>query len=381
MKAGVSILRTASSPDLEAVCEDLHRGLEPLGGLEPFAPKGSMVLLKPNIGVAATPEEGRNTDPRVIEAMIILLREVGVGEIIIGESSVVGTDTLEAFRAAGVDRIARQYGIPLVDLKRHGIVTREVPDPLILPSIRLSSIIDEVDLILDLPKLKTIFAVPISIGMKNLKGLLPDAEKKRFHHTDLSKAIVDLNKVVRPRLTVVDGIISSELYEPRETNILIAGGDVLAVDAVASSVIGLDPHEIEYLRLAGRADLGALDLERIDILGESLSESRLNLKLAPDRTEGFAGLYPEVEIVDGQPCSGCVASLYLSLKRAKERGLLERLPDLKLALGSKIGGLPPGERVLCLGNCTKKLKGKYFLPGCPFMAMEFCDLLERGLRK
>lgn len=381
MLTKVSLVGTVSSPDLESIYNDLHRSFELLGGMDLFVSKGSRVLVKPNIGVALPPREARNTDLRIIEAMMILLQEVGVGEIIIAESSIVGTDTSKAFRAMGLDRMAQQYKITLIDLKKYGVVTKKVPDPLILPSIHLSSIIDEMDVIVNLPKLKTIFAVPISVGLKNLKGLLPDAEKKRFHHTDLSKAIVDLGKVVKPQLTVVDGIISSELYEAKETDILIAGGDRLAVDAVAAQVIGVNPSEVEYLRLAGEARLGIVDLEKIDVLGDSLAETHLNLKLAPNRTDAFANLYPEVSVIDGQPCSGCVASLYLSLKTAKTNGLLDRVPNLKLVLGSKIEALPPGKRVLCLGNCTKALHGEGFLPGCPFMAMEFCDLLENYLPK
>jgi len=355
--------------------------LELLGGIDLFVPKGSRVLLKPNIGVATHPKDGRNTDPRIIEVMIILLQEVGAREIIIAESSIVGTDTSEAFGVMGLDKIAKHYKIRLLDLKKETLVTKNVPDPMLLPSIRVSSIIDEVDVIINLAKLKTIFAVPVSAGLKNLKGLLPDFEKKRFHHTGLTKAIVDLNKVVRPKLTIVDGIISSELYEPKETNILVAGGDVLAVDTVASWVIGVNPSEVEYLRLAGEAGLGIMDLGKIDVLGESLAETHLSLKLAPDRSDAFTNLFPEVEVIDGQACSGCVASLYLTLKIARANGLLDKIPDLKLVLGSKIEAAPPGDRVLCIGNCTKKLQGKYFLPGCPFTHMEFSDIVENRFLK
>ena len=381
MLTKVSLLRTESSPNLESIYNDLRRSFELLGGIDLFVSKGSRVLLKPNIGVATRPEDGRNTDPRIIEGMIILLREVEVGEIIIAESSIVGTDTSEAFRAMGLDKIAKHYRIRLLDLKKEKLVTKNVPDPMLLPSIRISSIIDEVDMIINLAKLKTIFAVPVSAGLKNLKGLLPDSEKKRFHHTGLTKAIVDLNKVVRPKLTIIDGIISSELYESKETNILIAGGDVLAVDTVASWVIGVNPSEIEYLRLAGEAGLGIMDLEKIGVLGESLAETRVGLKLAPDRSDAFTNLFPEVEVIDGQACSGCVASLYLTLKMARANGLLDKIPGLKLVLGSKVETVPPGDRVVCMGNCTKKLRGKHFLPGCPFTHMDFSDILRNHFLK
>ncbi|MEJ2170869.1 MAG: hypothetical protein P8X90_35715, partial [Desulfobacterales bacterium] len=175
--------------------------------------------------------------------------------------------------------------------------------------------------------------------------------------------IVDLNQVVKPQLTILDGIVASELYEPRETNLLLAGGDALSVDAAATAAIGINPNDVDYLRLAAEAGLGTIDLKQIEVFGNSPGDLHLNLKKAPGRSEAFIGLFPEVALVDGGACSGCAASLYLSLKTAKANGLLETAPQLILVMGSAIKKMPGGDRVLCLGNCTKPLRGSHFLPG------------------
>ena len=373
----VSLVQTGSSPDLQSVCEHLHRSIELIGGLDSVVEKGAKVLLKPNAGTATTPEEARNTDPRVIEAMIVLLKEHGIHEIVIAESSLVGVDTMAAFKAMGLDEIARRHDVGLIDLKKMPVVIKNVPRPFVLPSVKISAIIDEVDAIINLPKLKTISALPVSLGLKNLKGLLPDSEKKRFHHTHLTRAIVDLNQIVKPCLTVIDGIIASELYEPRETDILFAGGDVLAVDVVAISAAGLNPDDIDYIALAGEAGVGINSLDRIEIKGDSLENIRLNLRQAPTSSEAFKSLFPEVEIVDAESCSGCVGSLYMSLKRAREKGLFDKIPDLTVVMGAKVETLPPGKNVLCAGNCTKDLKADHYLPGCPFTSMYFTSFLEK----
>ncbi len=372
----VSILHTQNLPNLQSVCEYLYKSIDLIGGLDSFVEKGSKVLLKPNVGTATYPKDARNTDPDIIEAMIILLQEAGVREIIVAESSIVGTDTMAAFHAAGIDEVAKRLHAGLIDLKHKPFVQKTVPSPFILPSIKISAIIEEVDVIVNLPKLKTTCAVPVSLGLKNLKGLLPDSEKKRFHHTHLSRAIADLNQIVKPDLTIIDGIIASELYEPKETDILFAGRDVLAVDATAARAVGFDPLKIEYMSLAAEAGVGTLDPLQIEIIGDPPETARLDLKKAPTSSEAFAGLFPEVRIVDGDACSGCVGSLYMSLTRARAAGLLDDISDVTLVMGAKVDALPEAEQVFCIGNCTKDLKAEHYLPGCPFTSMEFIRILK-----
>jgi len=137
----VSIISTGSSPEMSSICDHLSRSIELLGGLDCIVANHSKVLLKPNTGAAVHPEEQRNTDPRIIEAMIILLREIDVDEIIIGESSIVGTDTMEAFNAMGIDKIAELYKVRLVDLKKMPFKRKKVPLPFVLPSIQVSTLV------------------------------------------------------------------------------------------------------------------------------------------------------------------------------------------------------------------------------------------------
>jgi uncharacterized protein (DUF362 family) len=128
------------------------------------------------------------------------------------------------------------------------------------------------------------------------------------------QAIVDLNKVVKPCLTIIDGITASELYKPKEARILFVGGNILAVDMVAAASIGIDFQEIAYLRLAAEQGMGPDRIDRIEVLGDPVPESLSDFKRVFDNTHAFADLFPEVEIMDGDACSGWVASLYLIKK-------------------------------------------------------------------
>ena len=362
---------------MQSVYDHLRRCIALIGGLESFVSRDSRVMVKPNVGVVAPPDEARNTDPRVLEGILLLLKEIQVRKIVIAESSIVGTDTFDAFKIMGIDKIARRYKSELVDLKKEPSVTKRVPSPFALPSIDVASRIEKVDVIINLAKLKTLYSVPVSLGLKNLKGLLPDKEKKRFHHVNLSKGLADLSQVVKPQFTLIDGIVSSEFYEPKETDVLFASRDMIAADSVASRAIGLNPVEIEYLRLASEVGAGTIDLDCLEIVGDSLEETHLDLRKVPNYTEAFAISFPEIKIVEGGPCSGCTGSLYVGLKRARASGLLDKIGDLTLVVGAKIDNAPSGENVLCIGNCTKKLGGKHFLPGCPFISMDFCDIIEQ----
>jgi uncharacterized protein (DUF362 family) len=375
MPTSVVIAKTPINPTVKELKQILAENLASIGRLENIIQKNSRVLLKPNAGVAAGVETGRNTDPRLLEALILVLKELNPREIIIGESAIIGTDTMEAYKASGILDVAYRTGVKILDLKKGKFTKHKVKDYLVLDTIEVSQIINEIDILINLPKLKTIPSVPVSIGLKNLKGLLPDTEKKRFHYTCLKKAIVDLNKVVKTDLVIVDGIIACEMYEPKEMNTLVLGYDVLAVDTTACLIMGIDPYEVEYLNLANEAHIGTNKKDEIILKGANIEEVKKSFVRAPSSSEAFAHLYPEVNIVDGDACSGCAAALYMGLKRLKDDNLLTKLNGFNIAMGKKISSEIKSP-VLYIGNCACKIKGEKNLPGCPFTSMDLYDTLK-----
>jgi uncharacterized protein (DUF362 family) len=379
MGSVVAIVKTSSNPDIAEIREKVREIVNYLGGWEEFLHTGDRVLLKPNAGIVAGPETARNTDPRLVRAVVLELQQCGIKEIFIGESSVVGVNTREALNASGIEQVARDTGAVLLDLKGEYIEVT-VQKPLQLSRIKIAKRALEVDAIINLPKLKTICATPVSLGMKNLKGLLPDIEKKRFHYTDLNKAIVDLNKVIKPTLTIIDGIIASEMYSSRETNLLVGGTDIVAVDSVGAWIIDVKPDKVDYLRLAAEHGLGESNPVKIQVKGCSIKEVFQPLTQAPDRYTAFANMFPEVRIIDGGACSGCVSTLYLALKNSRDRGLLKKYQELKIAIGPRVELNSEGNDVIFLGNCLKRYKDRHFMPGCPFIFLDFMTYLEKGIK-
>jgi uncharacterized protein (DUF362 family) len=350
-----------------------------LGGLDDMIRPGSRIMLKPNIGVIASPEEALNTDPSVISAVMEILKDAGFKNMILAESSVVGTDTSAAFRKMGIDRICRFYGVGLVDLKKGKTVVKKVPNPVVLDEIEVFGDVDEADVIINIPKLKTICSCKISIGMKNLKGLIPDNMKKKFHHTGLESSIVDLNSLIKPALTLVDGVMSSQLYRPLETDFLAAGTDNMSADIVTSVITGIDPEEIGYFKKARDAGMGSIDIDDIEVAGDDIGKFDIKLALAPETTSSFAHMFPGVEIEDNGTCTGCVSALYRLLSSMSGKGMIGLVKGKKIIIGKSPNDVNE-KGLIRLGNCA--LTGKsdsgngVGIKGCPFISVEVIEQIK-----
>jgi len=230
------------------------------------------ILIKPNYINSKPPSTGITTDSRVIEGIIKFLRQRKTKDIIIGEGS-GWADTFEAFKVAGVDAVAERWDVKLVDLNKDKIIEVNPPNPLSIKKIKVAETSLE-SIIISVPKLKLHRIATVTLSLKNMMGAL--ASKGSMHKGSLSKNIVDLASVLRPSISVVDGIIAGEGHEtsgnPVEMNLIIAGTDPVAVDAVGAAVMGISPTDVKHLVLAEKKGLGTCDLEKITVLGEPIEK-------------------------------------------------------------------------------------------------------------
>lgn len=230
------------------------------------------ILIKPNYINSEHPSTGITTDGGVVEGVVKFLRERKIEEIIIGEGS-GWADTFQAFKVAGVDEVAERWGVELVDLNKDEFVEVKPPDPLALEKVRVAKTALE-STIISVPKLKLHRMATVTLSLKNMMGAL--ASKGSMHRGNLSKNIADLASVLRPSVAVVDGIIAGEGHEtsgnPVEMNLVIAGIDPVAVDAVGAAVMGIQPTDVKHLVLAEKKALGTCSLEEITVLGESVEK-------------------------------------------------------------------------------------------------------------
>lgn len=165
-------------------------------------PAGASVALKPNLVVTGRPERGATTHAGVLSGCIEYLQSHGFRDVSVIEGSWVGDNTGRAMRTAGYDEVCRRYGVPFYDLKSDK--TRSVGTPLRPMDVCCRAL--DADLLINLPVLKGHCQTVMTCALKNLKGCIPDREKRRFHSEGFIKPIAALAAALKPGLVIVDSI-------------------------------------------------------------------------------------------------------------------------------------------------------------------------------
>jgi len=196
-------------------------------------------------------------------------------EIYVVESDATMTNADNAFEATGMAEMCKQNGVECLNL-RHAPdkIKIKIPNGDCLKEITVPRIVTE-SAIISAAKMKTHMATKVTLGMKNMFGLLPDKFKARYHVKGINKVIVDINTAIKPKLTVIDGFVAMEGRGPTDglsvkMDLIIAGKDPVATDATCARVMGLDPHEISHIRTAHQKGLGNIDI--IEIVGSQIDE-------------------------------------------------------------------------------------------------------------
>jgi uncharacterized protein (DUF362 family) len=234
----------------------------------------SKALIKVNFITTKTWDTGATTDPIVVEAIINKLQELHIEPFVV-ESDATMTDADKAYAATGMKETCERLGVKFLNLRHEkDKVKLKVPTCETLKTITVPRIVQE-SAIISAAKLKTHMATKVTLGMKNLFGLLPDKFKAKYHAQGISSVVVDINSVIKPVLTVIDGFVAMEGRGPTDgtpvkMDMIIAGRDVVATDATAARIMGLDPKDISHIRRAGEKGLGNID--NIEIVGSKLED-------------------------------------------------------------------------------------------------------------
>jgi uncharacterized protein (DUF362 family) len=229
------------------------------------------VLIKVNFIVDKTWDTGATTDPIVVEAIIKKLEVLPV-KVYVVESDATITSADKAFEATGMKDMCSRNGVEWLNLRHvKDRVELKIPNGEALKSITVPRLVTE-SAVISAAKLKTHANTGVTLGMKNMFGLLPDKFKGKYHLKGISKVVVDINTVLRPALTVIDGFVGMEGQGPADgtpvqMNLIIAGTDVVATDATACRVMGINPYEIKHIRKAFEKGLGKSEAQ---VVGEKL---------------------------------------------------------------------------------------------------------------
>jgi uncharacterized protein (DUF362 family) len=237
------------------------------------------VLIKVNFITDKTWDTGATTDPIVVEAIIKKLEELPV-KVYVVESDATITNADKAFEKTGMKNMCKRNGVEWLNLSHvQDKVKLEVPNGEALQSITVPRLVTE-SAVISAAKLKTHLNTTVTLGMKNMFGLLPDKFKGKYHMKGISKVVVDINTVLKPAVTVIDGFVGMEGEGPIDgtpvkMNLILAGKDVIATDATAARVMGFNPYEITHIRKAFEKGLGRSEAA---IVGEKLETVKRSFK-------------------------------------------------------------------------------------------------------
>ena len=241
-------------------------------------PRKKTVLLKPNMLSPHPPEEAITTHPLLVQLIATELRALG-NRVLIADSPAGGhnKNIKRLWRVTGMTEAARQSGAQLVDINARSLIERKGLER----NFFMTDLLNEVDYVVNMPKLKTHGLTLLTGAIKNVFGLIPGIQKGEFHirypnTVDFAQNMVEIFAAVRPDFTIMDAVEILEGNGPssggekRYAGGLFAGKDAVAVDAAGTAFLGFDPLQVDTTRIAAEAGIGDGNIEAISITGDSL---------------------------------------------------------------------------------------------------------------
>ncbi|MEM2904223.1 MAG: DUF362 domain-containing protein [Candidatus Bathyarchaeia archaeon] len=249
------------------------------------------VLVKPNYITQSPPSTGITTDTRVVKAVVKFVKACGAEDVTVGDGG--GGDTHETFKVVGLYEAAERHKVKLVDFNDDELVNVPLPSPAVLKEVKIAKTVLDSTCVINVPCLKAHELALVTLGLKNLVGIVIP---RHATHRGLHENLVALAQLVKPRLTVISGIVGHEGHQthgnPVKMDLVIAGSDSVATDAVGAAVMDVEPRRVKAIWLAEKMGLGTAGLDAIEVLGESVESVKRHFKLGytPSYLPSFASL-------------------------------------------------------------------------------------------
>ncbi len=394
----------------EKPIESVRRAVEMSAGLD-HMPAGARVFIKPNIvfwtRTVAFPKWGVITTSRIVEDIIILLKERGIDDITIGEGMVTMNpkDTAtpaHAFETLGYNVLKQKYGIKYFNVFERPFKKVDLGDGV---ELSFNSDILNSDFVVDLPVMKAHNQTVVSLGIKNLKGTINIPSRKRCHTMtpgkDLHFWVARLAAKMPPMFTLLDGIYTNERGpgpdgRMHRSNLLVASADVLAADLVGAKLLGHEPQKVPHLVHAAHNRKRPVDLSDIEILGEDIqglskyheydfpySETDDGILPLPMARKGLKGVfYRKYDLSMCTYCSG-VNGVMLAAIRYAWKG--EAWDEVEILTGKSMRPTPGMKKTILLGKCMYQahkdnpdIQALIAVKGCPPTPKSMLDALHRA---
>jgi len=377
----------------ERVLSVVREAIELLGGIATFVKPGQTVLIKPNLTVYYSAEDGCTTDPLVVGALIRLAKQAGAGRVQVAESSGGFFSSLDCMKITGIAAVAEREGAELIDLGSDAVPNRPVPIPngKVIREAPLPAPLLDADVIINTPKAKSHHIEPISGALKNWVGAVNQTWRLSNHgDDDMIPRFVDLMSVTRPHLCVVDALIAGEgdgpiANLPRWCGCILASTDPVATDVAIARLLGHDWRMLQFAREGEERGLGRRD--PIQFIGTPLEKVAFE---AWKPHEGFDYL-PLNFLVGGHvSLAGTIGHVKSVLDSMLRRGDLAKVIWLRGTPTIMVGEvedpnfeqhLQEGPYIVFDDSALAKYKNDprvYFVPGHPVLRTAMPELI-RGL--
>jgi uncharacterized protein (DUF362 family) len=394
----------------EKPTESVRKAVEMSGGLE-HMPAQARVFIKPNIvfwtRATAFPKWGVITTSRIVEDIIILLKERGVDDITIGEGTVTmnpkDTETpAHAFETLGYNVLKQKYGIKYINVFERPFEKVDLDDGV---ELSFNTDILNSDFVVDLPVMKAHNQTVVSLGIKNLKGTIDIPSRKRCHTMtpgkDLHFWVAKLADKMPPMFTLLDGVYTNERGpgpdgRMHRSNLLVASSDVLAADLVGAKLLGHEPRNVPHLVHAARNRKRTFDLSDIEIRGEDIeglskfheydfpySDTEDGMLPLPLAKQGLKGVfYRKYDLSICTYCSG-INGVMLAAIRYAWKG--EAWDEVEILTGKSMAPTPGRKKTILLGKCMYQahkdnpdIQEMIAVKGCPPAPKSMLEALHRA---
>ncbi len=400
--------KTVSIVRYEKPLESVRQAVDLCGGFDHLT-KSARVFIKPNIVFWSKsvkfPKWGVITTSRVVEDIVMLLKEQGVEDITIGEGMVTfdpkdKETPAHAFESLGYRVLEKRYGVKVFNVHERPFEKQDLGDGI---TFNFNADFLHSDFVVDVPVMKTHAQTVVSLGIKNIKGTIDIPSRKKCHSADPDK---DLNymiskylKVLPPCLTVLDGIYTTERGpgfdgKVRRSNLLVASADILSADMVGARVLGMDPSQVPHLVHAAAYERRLLDLSDVETVGEGLGDVASHHQYTFPYTEdgtlplpmkrmGIEGLtYRKYDLSLCTYCSLVTGPILAGIAKAWEG---KPWDGVEVLTGKSMKPTPGKKKTLLLGKCIYQankdnpdIQKMIAVKGCPPSPRKIVEAFHRA---
>jgi uncharacterized protein (DUF362 family) len=379
----------------EKPLESVRKAVELSGGLDKL-PSKARVFIKPNVVFwtksVPFPKWGVITTSRVVEDLVVLLKERGIEDITIGEGIVTHQPKdletpAHAFKTLGYQTLAQRYGVKVINVFERPFKKVDLGDGV---TLRFNADLLESDFLVNLPVLKTHAQAVVSLGIKNVKGTIDINSRKKCHGADpvknLHYMVARLPDKLPPAFTLLDGIYTNERGPAfdgriRRSNLLVASADMLSCDKVGAKVLGYEPAQVPHLVFAAENHGRPADLSDVQVVGEDLKAvSSLHeysfpytedgILPKPMEKMGIKGLYfHKYDLTMCTYCSGLNGVILAAIASIWEG---KPFDEVEVLTGKAMTPTPGKNKTILLGKCMYQankghphIKEMLAIKGCP----------------